>query len=83
MIYRGPGSLAVPLPSVCSTGDTQEGGERKRDNLVTGEVKGVGEEPNHTTAIKPVPLYIIQCSLVYSILHTSLFAQPTPLPACK
>jgi hypothetical protein len=36
---------------------------RKRDNLLTQEGKGVGEEPKHTTAKKPVPLSIIQYSL--------------------
>ncbi len=34
---------------------------RKRDNVVTGERgKGVGEEPNQTTAKKPGPLQIIR-----------------------
>jgi|688.fasta_scaffold345016_2 hypothetical protein len=32
------------LPSVSSTGDTQE------DNLLTGEGEGVGEEPEHITS---------------------------------
>jgi hypothetical protein len=36
-----------PLPSVSSTGDTQEDRERE---------KGVGEEPKYTTARKPDPL---------------------------
>jgi hypothetical protein len=42
MIYRGPGDRR------------HTGRLRKRDNLLTGEgAKGVGEEPNHTTAKKP------------------------------
>jgi hypothetical protein len=41
---------------------------RKRDNVLTGEgVKGVGEEPNHTTARKPRPLKSIQYSLELSL----------------
>ncbi len=71
MIYRGPVflwfkvwllppshvsklSLFISLP-LC-----------RRSSLLTGEAgeKGVGEDPNHTTARNPGPLCIIQCSLL-------------------
>jgi hypothetical protein len=49
---------------------------RKRDNLLTGEGKGVGvmEEPNHTTASKPGPLQIIQYSLLYAYTFIQTYA---------
>ncbi len=62
MIYRWPGFLAVvwfvsshPFPpSSFSKLDRRHTGRlRKRDNLLTGRGKGVGEEPDHTTARKP------------------------------
>ncbi len=37
---------------------------RRAGRLLTGEGGGVGDEPNHTTARKHGPLYIIQYSLV-------------------
>jgi hypothetical protein len=40
------------------------GKPRKRDNLLTGEGDGVGQEPNYMTARKAAPLQIIQRSLV-------------------
>ncbi len=62
IIYRGPGFLAVvwcsyfPTPSPSLPANKLDwrdtGRPRKRDNLLTG--KGVGEEPIHTTARKPV-----------------------------
>jgi hypothetical protein len=36
---------------------------RKRDSILGRGEEGVGEEPNHTTAEKLGPLYIIQYSL--------------------
>jgi hypothetical protein len=44
----------------------------KRDNLLTGE--GVGEEPNHTTARKPGPLYNITYSRVPTLTRMRLVA---------
>ncbi len=44
-------------------GRRHTGRQRKRDNLLTGDGgEEVGEEPKHTTAIKPGPLKIIQYS---------------------
>jgi hypothetical protein len=69
MIYRGPGFLAVgsspaPSPLLSRQYLDRRRTERLRttDNLLTGA--GVGEEPNHTTARKLGPLYIIQYSLL-------------------
>ncbi len=58
-----PPHFPHPLPSVCSTGHTQE--DRKRERQVTHGRRGerVGEEPNHMTARKPGPLQMIQYSL--------------------
>ncbi len=39
-------------------------------SLLTGDMGGGGEEPNHTTARKPSPLSIIQYSLIVYILLT-------------
>ncbi len=73
MIYRGPcfladvlfSSMATPCPrllSVSLTGVTQDDGHR--DTTCSRERgKGVGEEPNHTTARKPDSPSIIQYSL--------------------
>ncbi len=46
----------LTLTSVSSTGDTQE--DREREAVCRWEVggRGVGEEPNHTTARKLGPL---------------------------
>ncbi len=55
-----------PLLSLNSTGDTKEDGEERQ--LADGRRgEEVGEEPNHTTARRPVPLWIIQYSLVGNI----------------
>ncbi len=63
MSYRGPGFFAVVWfgtspPRLVSKLDRQHTWRLwKRNNLLTGEGgKGVGEEPNHTTARKPSPL---------------------------
>jgi len=46
-----------PFMSVSSTGDTQEDWRKRK--LADGEGgRDIGEEPNHTTARKPGPLYI-------------------------
>jgi hypothetical protein len=59
---------APPSPSPGSKLDRRHTGRlRKRDNLQTGEGEGMGEEPNHATAKKPGPLYIIQYFLVGSL----------------
>jgi hypothetical protein len=63
MIYRGPGFstspyLAPPPPplsSASSTGGTQKVLQRETACL-RERVEGVGEEPNNTTARKPVHL---------------------------
>ncbi len=64
-IYRGPGFLAVALfwllptlsppslPSVRSTGDTQEDLERETTCWRGRKGKGVGEELNHSTTRRP------------------------------
>jgi hypothetical protein len=75
MIYREPGFLGVllygpytpppPALSPVSKLDRRHTGRpRKRDNFLTGE--GMGDEPNHSTTIKPGPLQIIQYSLQHS-----------------
>jgi hypothetical protein len=48
----------TPLPpySDSKLDRRHKGRLRKRDNMLTGEGEGVGEEPNHTTARKPSPL---------------------------
>ncbi len=59
-----------PLP-VSKLNRRHTGSLRKRDNLLPGEgKKGVGKEPNHTTARKPGPLRIIQYSLGQTIPHS-------------
>ncbi len=49
--------LLPPLPSVDTTGDKQEGWERETTCWRYRGGEGVGEEPNHTTARKPGPLW--------------------------
>jgi hypothetical protein len=65
--------LAHPIPLPLT------GRLRKRDNLLRGEGrKGVGEEPNHTTATKLVPILLIQNFLVLilkGIIHDYLALQ--------
>jgi hypothetical protein len=79
MIYRGPGFFAVVLfdssPPVLHVSSTGE--DRKRDNLLTEEGGGVGEEPNHKSARKLGPLYIIQYSL-YTVQYTSINVTSVP-----
>jgi hypothetical protein len=56
MIYGGPGFLTVvmPTPSTLSHQYARPATHRKAEaeSLLTGGKKGVGEEPNHTTAEK-------------------------------
>ncbi len=47
--------LLPPLLSVSSASDTQEDWEREKSYWRSKGGKGVGEEPNHTTARKPGP----------------------------
>ena len=73
MIYREPGFLAVvwfsssptPSPPLVSKLDRRhtERLRNKRQLFDRRGGKGVGEEPNNTTARKPGPLGIIQYSL--------------------
>jgi hypothetical protein len=60
--------LPPPLTLVSSTGDTQHRKTEKERQLADG--MGVGEEPNHTTARKPVPLSIIKSSLERRLFRT-------------
>jgi len=64
MIYRGPGFLTLiwcgssPIPShsnISKLDRRHTGRLKKIDNFLMGEYrgKGVGEEPNHTSARKP------------------------------
>jgi hypothetical protein len=69
--YRGPGFLAAvlfgsncPTPNCLSFLAFLCVASRAYSEVVREEGKGVGEEPNHTTARKPGPLKIIQYSLV-------------------
>jgi hypothetical protein len=98
MIYRGPGFLAVdysnlllgspptpPPPPTVSKID-------RRRLLLTGEGKGVGEEPNHTTSIRPqerqdlyksfntLYMYVYPFrSIVFSNHNSDLSARSPPL----
>jgi hypothetical protein len=75
------GSSPTPSPhSVSSTGDDTQLKLRKRDNLLTREGEGVGEEPYHATARKPGPLQIIQYSLLQPLYLPSPFHYCLPFP---
>ncbi len=68
MIWLQTHPPAPPSPvSKLNRRHTEKSDKKRQLAAGRGMGKGVDEEPNHTTARKPGPLYIIQYSLVCDI----------------